>query len=68
MTATVPRKPEELQQVLHYQFKNPALLRIALPVCIATVVTNLTSVIDLTTVLTRLDTAIRAVAELAAEL
>ena len=30
MTATVPRKPEELQQVLHYQFKNPALLRIAL--------------------------------------
>ena len=24
------RKPEELQQVLHYQFKNPALLRIAL--------------------------------------
>ena len=37
-----------------------ALLRIALPVCIATVVTNLTSVIDLTTVLTRLDTAIRA--------
>ena len=30
MTATVPRKPEELQQVLHYQLKNPALLRIAL--------------------------------------
>ena len=30
MTATVPRKPEELQQVLHYEFKNPALLRIAL--------------------------------------
>lgn len=30
MTATVPRKPEELQQALHYQFKNPALLRIAL--------------------------------------
>src|SRR5699024_1397532 len=28
---TVPtRKPEELQQVLHYQFRNPALLRIAL--------------------------------------
>lgn len=24
------RKPEELQQVLHYQFRNPALLRIAL--------------------------------------
>lgn len=28
---TVPtHKPEELQEVLHYQFKNPALLRIAL--------------------------------------
>ena len=24
------KKPEELQQVLHYTFKNPALLRIAL--------------------------------------
>ena len=24
------RKPEQLQQVLHYQFKNPALLRIAM--------------------------------------
>ena len=41
-----------------------ALLRIALPVCIATVVTNLTSVIDLTTVLTRLDVAIKANPEL----
>lgn len=31
MDPTVPtRKPEELQQVLHYQFRNPALLRIAL--------------------------------------
>ena len=31
MDSTVPtRKPEELQQVLHYQFRNPALLRIAL--------------------------------------
>ena len=26
----VAKKPEELQQVLHYTFKNPALLRIAL--------------------------------------
>ena len=31
MDPTVPtHKPEELQEVLHYQFKNPALLRIAL--------------------------------------
>ena len=26
----MPKKPEQLQEVLHYTFKNPALLRIAM--------------------------------------